>query len=849
MGNLSRITHRLLQKNGGRSDLSGFHKELVAFVASSLFTQSKLIRSVTKLKARLKSISDAISDHSKSIEKALAHFDNSQLNSHTAATQPSSDYPAFSPTAQSSISKSENKDGTNKTTKTKFAQNAINHFASQFDINQSSKFGDTITRVLRNRRENRYNTRNSIFNSNANIASPNSNHLNPGQISTIKSIVKATVRQMLAESQNSSKPRTEFSDNQLLSTSFNPRNIRNSRSIVARNSQQNFIIQRVLSKIVIFQNELANEFHQLKNTIKRLTKKHFQTGDWKRVSATGIFSNPKKDVTEGSANSEPGTGNYHGIAGFLLGLLGTFFKNITKFVGKLILDKLIKPGLKTLGRGLVGLGKSALGAAKQLYRRAAPQAASFLRRFLPTAGNFVVRTLGTPVGRVGVIGALAAAVGYSSYRVGRYLKLSEKLDGSISKASGGKYGGLIELLIGIKEGKVGKDLHEWITKKIDDLFSGAVDVLKNKIGDILKKLNPFSSESSSDEKSKVEGSPKTTGPTGSSANTSVSSSNGSSSSSTSGALGTQSAISNRAPTGTSTSSSGSSFSTSGSTGSSDDSGSNGSSGSSAPKESSAGAPKGIVGNAAKLYGVIRDQWGFKSIGGYANRNIAGTNSKSDHATGHALDVMTAINGDYKSEAAVKRGWQLAKWAQENAEHLGIKYVIYYDKIWSASKAAQGWRDYGHPGVNSGGDTVQHRDHVHLSFNDKEADVSKASSIPSAPSTSSSSSNKSSGPVRATSHQQGAPSIKADPKARSFSLKSSDSKIPIIPNNPLYQALTPSTETEPTSNPANKSVKPAIPQVSNHSAAQMSKDMSAANVRSPRIGNSSVTSAALNPYMI
>lgn len=832
MGNLSRITHRLLQKNGGRSDLSGFHKELVAFVSSSLFTQSKLIRSVTRLRARLKSISDAISDHSKSIEKALAHFNIPSANSHTAATQPSSDYPAFGPAAQSSISR--NKAGENKTTKTKFVQNAINHFTSQFDINQSSEFGDTITRVLRNRRENGYNTRNSIFNSNANIASPN--YTNLGQTTAIQSIVKTTVHQMLAESQNSSKPRTEFSDNQLLSTSFNPRNIRNSRSIVAKNSQQNFIIQRVLSKIVIFQNELANEFHQLKNTIKRLTKKHFNTGDWKRVSATGIFSNPKKDVTEGSANSEPGTGNYHGIAGFLLGLLGTFFKNITKFVGKLILDKLIKPGLKTLGRGLVGLGKSALGAAKQLYRRAAPQAASFLRRFLPTAGNFVVRTLGTPVGRVGVIGALAAAVGYSSYKVGRYLKLSEKLDGSISKASGGKYGGLIELLIGIKEGKVGKDLQEWITKKIDDLFSGAVDVLKNKIGDILKKLNPFSSESSSDEKSKVEGSPKTSAPAGSS------------SSSTSGAPGTQSAISNKSPTGTSTSSSGSSFSTSGSTGSSDDSGSSGSSGSSAPKESAAGAPKGIVGNAAKLYGVIRDQWGFKSIGGYANRNIAGTNSKSDHATGHALDVMTAINGDYKSEAAVKRGWQLAKWAQENADHLGIKYVIYYDKIWSASKAAQGWRDYGHPGVNSGGDTVQHRDHVHLSFNDKEADVSKASSIPSAPGATSSS-NKSTGPVKATTHQQGPSSIKADPKARSFSLKSSDTKIPIIPNNPLYQALTPSTETEPTSNPANKSVKPAIPQVSNHSAAQMSKDMSAANVRSPRIGNSSVTSAALNPYMI
>jgi len=835
MGNLSRITHRLLQKNGGRSDLSGFHKELVAFVSSSLFTQSKLIQSVTKLKARLKSISDAISDHSKSIEKALAHFNIPPTNSHTAATQPSSDYPAFAPAAQSSISR--NKAGKNKTAKTGFVQNVINHFVSQFDINQSSKFGDTITRVLRDRRENRYNTRNSIFNSNTNIASPNSNHVNPSQISTIQSIVKTTVHQMLAESQNSSKPRTEFSDNQLLSTSFNPRNIRNSRSIVAKNSQQNFIIQRVLSKIVIFQNELANEFHQLKNTIKRLTKKHFNTGDWKRASATGIFSNPKKDAGEEGANSEPGTGKYHGIAGFLLGLLGTFFKNITKFVGKLILDKLIKPGLKTLGRGLVGLGKNALAGAKQLYRRAAPQAASFLRRLVPTAGNFVVRTLGTPVGRAGIIGALAAAVGYSSYKVGRYLKLSEKLDGSISKASGGKYGGLIELLIGIKEGKVGKDLHEWITKKIDDLFSGAVDVLKNKIGDILKKLNPFSSESSSDEKSKVEGSPKTSAPAGSS------------SSSTSGAPGTQSAISNKSPTGTSTSSSGSSFSTSGSTGSSDDSGSNGSSsGSSAPKESAGGAPKGIVGNAAKLYGVIRDQWGFKSIGGYANRNIAGTNSKSDHATGHALDVMTAINGDYKSEAAVKRGWQLAKWAQENAEHLGIKYVIYYDKIWSASKAAQGWRDYGHPGVNSGGDTVQHRDHVHLSFNDKEADVSKASSIPSAPGATSSS-NKSTGPVKATTHQQGPSSIKADPKARSFSLKSSDSKIPIIPNNPLYQALTPSTETEPTSNPANKSVKPAIPQVSNHSAAQMSKDMSAANVRSPRIGNSSVTNAALNPYMI
>lgn len=88
-------------------------------------------------------------------------------------------------------------------------------------------------------------------------------------------------------------------------------------------------------------------------------------------------------------------------------------------------------------------------------------------------------------------------------------------------------------------------------------------------------------------------------------------------------------------------------------------------------------------------------FGIKSIGGVGNRPNA-----SDHPGGKAIDLMTRTGG------------QLAAFAMANAKRLNIKYIIWNQHIWSVGHANQGWRMM----EDRGGDTANHKDHVHISFN-------------------------------------------------------------------------------------------------------------------------------------
>lgn len=55
--------------------------------------------------------------------------------------------------------------------------------------------------------------------------------------------------------------------------------------------------------------------------------------------------------------------------------------------------------------------------------------------------------------------------------------------------------------------------------------------------------------------------------------------------------------------------------------------------------------------------------------------------------------------------------ELARYAQENAQSLGVLYVIWYQKIWSVARADEGWR----PMEDRGSVSANHVDHVHISF--------------------------------------------------------------------------------------------------------------------------------------
>ncbi|MDX6228881.1 MAG: hypothetical protein QOI76_2271 [Frankiales bacterium] len=70
-------------------------------------------------------------------------------------------------------------------------------------------------------------------------------------------------------------------------------------------------------------------------------------------------------------------------------------------------------------------------------------------------------------------------------------------------------------------------------------------------------------------------------------------------------------------------------------------------------------------------------------------------------------------------AQIAFGWQVAYWLQENAQTLGVDYVIWHAKIWSVARASEGWRDYctggscGPYGATTN-ITELHMDHVHVS---------------------------------------------------------------------------------------------------------------------------------------
>ena len=116
---------------------------------------------------------------------------------------------------------------------------------------------------------------------------------------------------------------------------------------------------------------------------------------------------------------------------------------------------------------------------------------------------------------------------------------------------------------------------------------------------------------------------------------------------------------------------------------------------------SLGPVKPHVEQAANLLGSM---FGVDTIGGYRPGN---TYDYSGHPAGLAIDLMVPI-----SDAGKQQGQQIADYSLKNHAELGIKYVIWYQKIWSVERASEGWRAM----EDRGSPTQNHVDHVHISFN-------------------------------------------------------------------------------------------------------------------------------------
>jgi len=90
-----------------------------------------------------------------------------------------------------------------------------------------------------------------------------------------------------------------------------------------------------------------------------------------------------------------------------------------------------------------------------------------------------------------------------------------------------------------------------------------------------------------------------------------------------------------------------------------------------------GIPGGLKTNAARGAALVRQKFGFKGdIGGMR----APGGKPSDHHHGNAIDVMTRGNRS--------QGNQIKDYFIQNAKELGVKYVIYEQKIYGPQN---GWK--------------------------------------------------------------------------------------------------------------------------------------------------------------
>lgn len=90
-------------------------------------------------------------------------------------------------------------------------------------------------------------------------------------------------------------------------------------------------------------------------------------------------------------------------------------------------------------------------------------------------------------------------------------------------------------------------------------------------------------------------------------------------------------------------------------------------------------------------------------------------TRSEHPLGRACDITfgNAI-GQHPTPAQREAGWAVTNWMKNNADVLGVEYLIWQGKIWSVARNGEGWRNYDGGGMhNPGSVTGGHYDHLHV----------------------------------------------------------------------------------------------------------------------------------------
>jgi hypothetical protein len=122
-----------------------------------------------------------------------------------------------------------------------------------------------------------------------------------------------------------------------------------------------------------------------------------------------------------------------------------------------------------------------------------------------------------------------------------------------------------------------------------------------------------------------------------------------------------------------------------------------------------GAKSPIVGNSmtARMRTVLLEVDG--KFGPFPTIGCARPGDPQDHGSGTACDFMESTGGKMPSASAQAHGDSVAQYVIDNASRLGIKYVIWKQRIYDM-RGSGGWRQM----EDRGSITQNHFDHVHVS---------------------------------------------------------------------------------------------------------------------------------------
>ena len=98
------------------------------------------------------------------------------------------------------------------------------------------------------------------------------------------------------------------------------------------------------------------------------------------------------------------------------------------------------------------------------------------------------------------------------------------------------------------------------------------------------------------------------------------------------------------------------------------------------------------------------------LGGFAPGGVRdGHIEGSAHYDGRAVDLFVRpVNARNNV-----RGWAIAQYFVAQAVRLDVQTVIFDDRIWTARRSDEGWRDYDAPSRSGDPAILEHRDHVHV----------------------------------------------------------------------------------------------------------------------------------------